>query len=352
MAADRPVTIKDIARKFKCSPSTVSRALNNHPLINEDTRRNLQEYAQKVGYQRNSVSLSLLNKRTGTLGVIVPTLNHQHETAIIEGLQSILQPLGYLMNICVSNESYLLEKEYVEKLLANRVEGIFLSISQETYDSGHYEHLESIIQRKVPLIFIDREYEGFDACRVTIDDYYGAFAATEHLIKMGCQRIAHLKGPHGLAVTEQRYKGYVDCLAKYQFPLDEELIVTTNFGVESAIIPTQRLLALPQPPDGIFGVNDQVAIGAMYVVRENGLEVPNQVAIVGFDDSPISAYIHPTLTTVKRPGKQIGTEASRIFLSQLKDSSANQLTENIVLSASLIVRESTLKTNLSPDQGS
>ncbi len=351
MAADRPVTIKDIARKFKCSPSTVSRALNNHPLINEDTRRNLQEYAQKVGYQRNSVSLSLLNKRTGTLGVIVPTLNHQHETAIIEGLQSILQPLGYLMNICVSNESYLLEKEYVEKLLANRVEGIFLSISQETYDSGHYEHLESIIQRKVPLIFIDREYEGFEACRVTIDDYYGAFAATEHLIKIGCQRIAHLKGPHGLAVTEQRYKGYVDCLAKYQFTLDEELIVTTNFGVESAIIPTQRLLALPNPPDGIFGVNDQVAIGAMYVVRENGLEVPNQVAIVGFDDSPISAYIHPTLTTVKRPGKQIGTEASRIFLSQLKDSSANQLTENIVLSASLIVRESTLRTNISTDPG-
>ena len=352
MAADRPVTIKDIAKKFKCSPSTVSRALNNHPLINEDTRRNLQEYAQKVGYQRNSVSLSLLNKRTRTLGEIGPSLNPQHETAIIEGLQSILQPLGYLMNICVSNESYLLEKEYVEKLLANRVEGVFLSISQETYDSGHYEHLESIIQRKVPLIFIDREYEGFDACRVTIDDYYGAFAATEHLIKIGCQRIAHLKGPHGLAVTEQRYKGYVDCLAKYQFPLDEELIVTTNFGVESAIIPTQRLLDLPHPPDGIFGVNDQVAIGAMYVVRENGLEVPNQVAIVGFDDSPISAYIHPTLTTVKRPGKQIGTEASRIFLSQLKDSSANQLTENIVLSASLIVRESTLRTNISSDQGS
>ncbi len=255
------------------------------------------------------------------------------------------------MNICVSNESYLLEKEYVEKLLANRVEGFFLSISQETYDSGHYEHLESIIHRKVPLIFIDREYEGFGASRVTIDDYYGAFAATEHLIKMGCRRIAHLKGPHGLAITEQRYRGYVDCLTKYQLHLEEELIVTTNFGVESAIIPTQRLLDLPQPPDGIFGVNDQVAIGAMYVVRENGFEIPNQVAIVGFDDSPISAYIHPALTTVKRPGKQIGTEASRIFLSQIKDASANQVTENIVLSALLIVRESTLRINLAQDQG-
>jgi LacI family transcriptional regulator len=341
MAADRPVTIKDIARKFKCSPSTVSRALNNHPLINEDTRKNLQEYAQKVGYQRNSVSLSLLNKRTGTLGVIVPSLNHQHETAIIEGLQATLQPQGYLMNICVSNESYLLEKEYVEKLLANRVEGIFLSVSQETYDSGHYEHLESIIHRRVPLIFIDRDYEGFEACRVTIDDYYGAFAATEHLIKMGCQRIAHLKGPQGLSITEQRFHGYVDCLKKYNLPVDDELIVSTNFQVESAIIPTQRLMELPQPPDGIFGVNDQVAIGAMYVVREKGFQVPTQVAIVGFDDSPISAYISPPLTTVKRPGKQIGSEASRIFLSQTKE---NPLpVENLILPAALVIRESSLR---------
>jgi LacI family transcriptional regulator len=341
MASDRPVTIKDIARKFKCSPSTVSRALNNHPLINEDTRKNLQEYAQKVGYQRNSGSLSLLNKRTGTLGVIVPSLNHQHETAIIDGLQSVLQPQGYLMNICVSNESYLLEKEYVEKLLANRVEGVFLSISQETYDSGHYEHLESIIHRKVPLIFIDREYEGFEASRVTIDDYYGAFAATEHLIKMGCHRIAHLKGPQGLSITEQRFHGYVDCLKKYQFSIEEELIVSTNFQVESAIIPTQRLMELLQPPDGIFGVNDQVAIGAMYVVREKGFRVPGQVAIVGFDDSPISAYISPPLTTVRRPGKQIGAEASRIFLSQTKE---NPVTvENLVLPAALVIRESSLR---------
>ncbi|MFN8344240.1 MAG: LacI family DNA-binding transcriptional regulator [Spirosomataceae bacterium] len=341
MSPNRPVTIKDIARKFKCSPSTVSRALNNHPLINEDTRKNLQEYAKQVGYQRNSVSLSLLNKRTGILGVIVPSLNHQHETAIIEGLQSVLQPQGYLMNICVSNESYLIEKEYVEKLLANRVEGIFLSISQETYDSGHYEHLESIIQRKVPLIFIDREYEGFEAGRVTIDDYYGAFAATEHLIKMGCRRIAHLKGPHGLAITEQRFNGYVDCLKKYQLPIEEELIVSTNFQVESAIMPTRRLMELSPVPDAIFGVNDQVAIGAMYVVREKGFQVPGQVAIVGFDDSPISAYISPPLTTVSRPGKQIGTEASRIFLSQIKENTLP--VENFVLPAALVIRESSLR---------
>lgn len=340
MATDRPVTIKDIARKFKCSPSTVSRALNNHPLINEDTRRNLQEYAQKVGYQRNSVSLSLLNKRTGTLGVIVPSLNHQHETTIIEGLQSVLQPQGYLMNICVTNESYALEKEYVEKLLANRVEGIFLSISQETYDSGHYEHLESIIQRKVPLIFIDREYEGFEAGRVTIDDYLGAFAATEHLIKMGCQRIAHLKGPQGLAITEQRFLGYTECLKKYNLPVLDELIVSTNFKIESAIIPTQRLLDLPQPPDGIFGVNDQVAIGAMHVIKERGLHIPNQVAVVGFDDSPISAYIFPSLTTVRRPGKQIGAEAARIFLNEAVQKSS---AESLMLPAALVIRESSLK---------
>lgn len=335
----RPVTIKDIAKKFKCSPSTVSRALNNHPSINEDTRKNLQEYAQKVGYQRNQVSLSLLNKKTATVGVIVPTINNYYESAIIEGLDAALQPAGYTLNICVTNENYLLELEYVEKLLSNRVEGIFLSVSQETYDSGHYEHLESIVKRGLPLIFIDREYEGFATGSVTIDDYHGAFAAVEHLILTGRKRIAHLKGPNGMALAEQRFKGYRESLKKYDIPVDENLIINTNFKVESAVLPTEQLLGLSEPPDAIFGVNDQVAIGAMKVIRDRGLSIPGDIAIAGFDDSPISAYISPSLTSVGRPGRKIGLEAGRIFLDSI-DSETARKTEHIVLPSLLVVRES------------
>lgn len=337
---NKPVTIKDIARKFRCSPSTVSRALNNHPSINEDTRRNLQEYAQKVGYQRNQVSLNLLNTKTASIGVIVPTINNYYESAIIEGIDGVLHPLGYTLNICVTNERYLLESEYVTKLLSNRVEGIFLSVSQETYDSGHYEHLENVGKRNLPLIFIDRDYEGFSAGSVTIDDYHGAFAAVEHLINTGRKRIAHLKGPNGMAVTEQRFRGYTECLTKYGLPVEEKLIINTNFKVESALEPTAQLLELERRPDAIFGVNDQVAIGAMKVIREKGWRVPEDIAVVGFDNSPISPYISPSLTSVARPGRQIGEEAARIFLNYINATTKKDVPVHLVLPSELIVRDS------------
>ncbi len=335
---NKPVTIKDIARKFRCSPSTVSRALNNHPSINEDTRKNLQEYAQKVGYQRNQVSLSLLNKRTANVGVIVPTINNYYESAIIEGIDEVLQHMGYTLNICVTNEQYLLEAEYVEKLLSNRVEGIFLSISQETYDFGHYEHLEQVVKRGLPLIYIDREYEGFASGSVTIDDYRGAFSAVEHLVQSGRKRIAHLRGPRGMALAEQRFKGYIECLKKHQLPIEESLIIATNFKVESAISPMETLLELPEPPDAVFGVNDQVAIGAMKVIRAKGWKIPEDIAVAGFDDSPISAYIDPSLTSVARPGRKIGMEAARIFKACIEKGQV--AASNLVLPSELIIRRS------------
>ena len=342
MQPSRPVTIKDIAKRFRCSPSTVSRALNDHPAINEDTRKNIQEYAREVGYQKNEVSLSLLNKRTATLGVVVPSISNYYETTVIEGLQMTLQPIGYTLNICVTNESYLMEKEYLSKLLSNRTEGIFLSIAQQTYDAGYYEHLEGVIQRKIPLIFIDREFEDFETSRSLVDDYHGAFAAVEHLITMGYRDIAHLKGPNGLTVSEQRFQGYLHCLKKYNISVRDELIINTNFKVESAIVPTMRLLDLASPPDAIFGVNDQVAIGAMRVVKDKGLRIPQDVGLVGFDNSPISAYTFPSLTTVSRPGRKIGMEASRLFLNQV-NGSGDFSHENIVLPSELIIRESSLR---------
>lgn len=333
------ITIKDIARKFKCSPSTVSRALNDNPVINEETRKTIQEYAEKMGYQRNIISLSLLNKSSKTLGVILPNINHFHESAMLEGLQYTFQPLGYLLNICVTNESYELEKQYIERLLANRVDGIFLSISQETYDGGHYEHIEKVVRRDIPLVYIDRKYDAALANGVIVDDYDGAFMATQHLIEIGCRRIAHLHGPKGLTVSEYRFNGYRDCLLKHNFPIDERLICTTNFEVESAIEPTKYLLNLPERPDAIFGVNDHVCIGAMSVIREQNIKIPQEIALVGFDDSPIAQYFSPPLSSVQRQSRQIGLEASELLLAQLN----NKVLDSKVLSSKLVVRESSKK---------
>lgn len=330
------ITIKDIARKFKCSPSTVSRALNDNPVINEETRKTIHEYAEKMGYQRNIISLSLLNKSSKTLGVILPNINHFHESSMLEGLQSTFQPLGYLLNICVTNESYELEKQYIERLLANRVDGIFLSISQETYDGGHYEHIEKVVRREIPLVYIDRKYDAALANGVIVDDYDGAFMATQHLIEIGCKKIAHLRGPKGLTVSEYRFNGYRDCLLKHNFPIEETLICTTNFEVESAIEPTKYLLDLPERPDAIFGVNDHVCIGAMSVIREKNILIPQEIALVGFDDSPIAQYFCPPLSSVQRQSRQIGLEASELLLGQLN----NNILDSKVLASKLIIRDS------------
>lgn len=334
------ITIKDIARKFKCSPSTVSRALNDNPIINIETRKTIREYAERMGYQRNVLSLSLLNKSSKTIGIILPNINRFHESSMVDGLQSVLQPMGYLLNICVTNESYELEKEYIERLLANRVDGIFMSVSQETYDAGHTAHLEKVIKRNIPLIFIDRKYEDFKTNGIIIDDYQGAFLATEHLIEIGCKRIAHLKGPKGLTVSEYRYQGYFDALQKHNIMVDESLVLSTNFEAESAIEPCKNLLNLENPPDGIFGVNDQVCIGAMHVIREKGILIPSEIALVGFDNTPITQYLSPSLTSVGRQSREIGLEASKLFLSQVNNSGSVTI-QNIVLPPNLIVRSST-----------
>ena len=197
------------------------------------------------------------------------------------------------------------------------------------------------MQRTIPLIFIDREYDGVQAGSITVDDYLGAFDATEHLILRGCRRIAHLKGPNGLTVSERRFKGYCDCLQKHNLPIDEELIIATNFKAESAIVPTRRLMALAQPPDGIFGVNDYVSIAAMQVIRDLGFQIPNDIAVIGFDNSPFSAYFNPSLSTVNRSGKLIGEEAARMFLHKID--AVDTAFENIVLPPELIIRGSTLK---------
>ncbi|MFT4031307.1 MAG: LacI family DNA-binding transcriptional regulator [Siphonobacter sp.] len=334
------VTIKDIAQKFNCSPSTVSRALSDHYSINEQTRKTICSYAEEVGYQRNSISLSLLNKASGSLGIIVPTISSYYESSIIEGLFSVLQPLGYSLHVCVTNESSSCEIEYINKLLANRVEGIFLSIAQETYDRSYYEHLENVVKRGVPLIFIDRECERISASKVIVDDYLGAYAIVEHLVAMGCQRIAHLKGPNGITVSQQRFKGYIDCLRDYNLPLDEELIITTDFNINSGVLPTQQLLDLPNPPDAIFGVNDQIVIGAMRVIQDRNLKIPEDIALAGFDDSPVSAFTYPSLTTLARPGRGVGLEASQLFLRQVKGETH---TETVRLPSHLVVRESSCR---------
>jgi LacI family transcriptional regulator len=306
-------------------------------MINIDTRKTIQEYAHKIGYQKNTISLSLLNKCSKTLGVIIPSISHYHETAIIEGLEAILQPAGYLLNICVTNESNALEKEYLDRLVANRVDAICISLSQETFDHAWYEHIDKAIGQSLPIIFIDRFYHESDVDRVITDDFKGAFMATEHLIQMGCQKIAHLHGPGGITVSQQRFKGYEACLKKYGREVEDELVKQVMFSPESGLEATKYLLDQEKKPDGIFAVNDEVCFGAMKVIQDKKYKIPDDIALVGFDDIPLSAFAPISLSSVSRQSKKIGEQSAHLFLSKLNGLLVHQ---QFTLEPELIVRAS------------
>ena len=338
------VSIKDIARKFKCAPSTISRALNDHPMINVETRKTIQEYASRIGYQKNTISLSLLNKCSMTLGVIIPSISHFHETSIVEGMEAVLQPAGYLLNICVTNESQALEKEYLDRLVANRVDAICISLSQETFDFGLNAHIDQAIRRSLPIIFMDRFYHESDVDRVITDDFKGAFMATEHLIQMGCQRIAHLHGPKGITVSQQRFKGYEACLKKYGRAVEQELVKQVMFSPESAEEATKNLLDQAAKPDGIFAVNDEVGFGAMKVIQERNYKIPGDIALVGFDDIPLAAFAPIALSSVSRQSKKIGEQSAHLFLSKVNGFLGHQ---QFTLEPELVIRESSQRNHFS-----
>lgn len=309
------VTITDIAKQLNISASTVSRALHNHPAISLKTRQAVVELAEKLNYQPNILALNLLRKKTNTIGVIVPEITSYFFSSVIGGIQDLLSPYGMNMIIGQSNESYEEEKALVQKFAAIRVDGFLISPSQETKD---YDHLRALKNAGIPLVIFDRDCDGLEADKVFVDEYNGALQAVEYLISTGCRRIAHIAGSSSLSTARHRLGAYKDALHKHGLPVQPEYIVETHgFTPEAGINPAKMLLALPRPPDAIFTVNDGVAIGAMYVLKEAGIAIPDEISVIGFDDDPHSCYFKPSLSTVWQPVYELGMLAARMLTKQI-----------------------------------
>lgn len=308
-------TITDIARELNISPATVSRSLNNHPAISDKTRDAVIELARKLNYQPNLLALNLLKKRTNTIGVIVPEITSYFFSSIISGIQDLLSPLGVNMIIGQSNESYEEEKSIVNTFASIRVDGFLISPSSET---KNFDHLQMLTDNNIPLVIFDRDCEGMEVDKVFVDEYKGAFQAVEHLINTGCRRIAHIAGSSTLSTSRHRLEAYKDALKLHNFPVNEDYIVESEgFAPENGIDPTKKLLALPYPPDAIFTINDGVAIGAMYVIKNSGIVIPDQISIIGFDDDPHSSYFKPSLSTVWQPTYEMGMLSARILMKRV-----------------------------------
>lgn len=332
-------TIKDIAKKLGLSPSTVSRALHDHPDISQETKQRVQETADALDYHPNSIAQSLQSRRSSIIGVVVPQVKHVFFAQIMSGITDIAYDAGYTVMICQSNDDYAREELNIKALISQRVAGLLISISQST---DKWEHFDYLIKRNIPLVFFDRVSEKVDASKVVVDDFNGAFRAVEYLIKKGYRKIGHLGGPDFLNISQDRFKGYAAALEKHGLSFDDRMVLHIGLNEEHGNEGMARLLEqAPEMPDAVFCVDDPVAIGAYSHLRSRGLKIPADVALVGFSDNPIASLVDPPLTTVRQPAYEIGRRATELLLEQLKSDEADRIPRREILKTELIVRQST-----------
>jgi DNA-binding LacI/PurR family transcriptional regulator len=332
----RHATIHDIARKLGLSSSTVSRALSNHPDIRRETKERVRAAAHELQYSPNPIAKSLKSSRTTTIGVIVPEIKHDFFASAISGIEAMAYERGFTIVLCQSNESLAREKINVELLANHRVAGIIMSISQETKNG---DHLQELFRRKIPLVFFDRVLDDVSTGKVIIDDRRSASTAVSHLVERGYKKIAHFGGPCGLGICEQRKAGYRDALQAAGLAINEEMILIGGLHEEDGYASMERVLSGNWMPDAIFAVNDPVAIGAFQKIKEAGLRIPEDVAILGYSNNRITTLVDPPLTTVFQPSFEMGKEAARILIDGITKNQAESQT--IILEAKLIVRRST-----------
>ena len=335
------VTIKDIARILGISPSTVSRALKNHPDISEATKQAVNELAEKLQYEPNAVALSLKQSRSNTIGVIIPEIVHYFFSSVISGIEDVAYDAGFTVIICQSNERYDREVANVKALLSHRVDGVLVSVSKETKT---FDHLMSVQDRKVPMVFFDRVVPEIQTDQVVVDDRQASYEATKHLIDGGRTRIAHFAGPQNLVIGRERKEGYIEALKDAGLKVDPDLIIDAD-NYEKAVKAVDHLLEADSPIDGIFTVNDMTAIGAMHSLKKRGIQIPEQIAVVGFSDGRFSGITEPSLTSVDQHGYEMGSIATELLLKRLLNPDYDAPARTRVLKANLIVRGSSQKKN-------
>lgn len=336
----RYVTIKDIASELGLSTSTVSRALTGGGEIRESTRQKIRETAQRLGYHPNLLARNLSSHRSGIIGIIVPEFETGFFPRIILGIQDELSRSGYRVLITQSGESAAKERENLELLLGNMVEGIIASVTKE---GGNEEFFQTVIKRGIPVVFFNRVYDLPRASKVMLDDRLLAREATTHLLSQGCRRIAHFTGPLNMQVARNRLAGYRDALKEQGAAVQENLVIESGFNYEDGYNATLKILAEMSPlPDAIFCFNDNLAIGAMKALKEAGRRIPEDIAVVGFSETDLSTLVEPPLTTVAQPRYRMGAEAAKIIVEQIQ-THGRSLPVNLILNAEVHLRASSVK---------
>ncbi|HSO87017.1 MAG TPA: LacI family DNA-binding transcriptional regulator [Draconibacterium sp.] len=337
MANQPETTIHDIAKKLNLSASTVSRALQDNPVISEATRNLIKRVADEMGYRPNILAANLRTRRTNTIGVIVPLINRHFFSSVISGVEDVAYNLGFTVTISQSNDKLEKECKIAQTLFANRVDGVILSIGMETYT---FDHLKVFSERKIPIVFFDRVVDEIKAHKIVADDYGGGYRATQHLINQGATKIVHIGGPLHLKIYQDRQKGYCDALNEAGININESLIINNSLSREEGTTAIKKLMHNQEKPDAVFCANDTTALSVIIFLKENGLKVPDDVAVVGFSNEPFTEMVTPSISTVKQPGFLMGQKAAQLIIQQILHDHENPVFKTIVMPTELIIRDS------------
>lgn len=338
----KETTLKQIAETLGISITTVSKALKNYPDVSEKTKQSVLDLAHNLQYTPNSFAVNLRMKESKTIGLIIPEVVHHFFSSVVNGIIAEAEKNGYLVIILQSNESIDLEKKQVELLINKRVDGIILSLSNESNDDLH---LKEIIRREIPLVQFDKIAKLIPSSKVIINDQKAAFEATEHLIKKGCKKIAHIRGPVNPQNAIDRFLGYKKALEKNNISFDPKLVytcknVTFDEGKEFA----EQIIKEHPDVDGIFIITDLVAVGVLAYLNEINIKVPEKIKIIGFSNWFMSQVITPKLSTVDQPSFEMGVQSFKLLLEEMN---ANKelipfSPKTIELTTTVIERESSL----------
>ncbi|WP_121338607.1 LacI family DNA-binding transcriptional regulator [Flavobacterium sp. 123] len=338
----RKVTLKQIAKELDVSISTVSKSLRNSPEIGEETRLKVQAFAKFYHYKPNNIALSLKNRKTKTIGIIIPEIVHHFFSTVINGIEHVANENGYSVIICLSDDSFDKEVLNMEMLANGSIDGFIMSLSKETQFKGDFHHITEVINQGMPVVMFDRVTNEILCDKVIIDDKAAAYEAVQSLIDKGKKKIALVTTVDYVSVGKLRTDGYIKALLDNDIPFDENLIIKIE-DVDTCEITIAKLLE-DSAIDAVFAVNELFAVIAVKTAHKIGLKVPNDLAVIAFTDGMISKYSTPTITTVSQSGKKMGTKAAKMLIKRLESEEEEEGEENYrteVISTHLIEREST-----------
>lgn len=309
------VTLKKLSEILGISIATVSKALKDYPDIGASTKKKVKELAASLNYKPNSFAQSLRNQESKIIGLIIPEIVHHFFSNIISGVIDAATNKGYLVIVLHSDESYESEKQQIQLLVEKNVDGILLSLADNTVD---YKHIKQIMKQRIPIVLYDKISKSINCSKVIVDDKKAAFNATEYLIKTGCKKIAHIRGPLKPQTTIDRLKGYKNALSEYNIPFDKTLVYTAgHLSYEDGYNLTDQIIANHPEVDSVFASTDMAAAGVLTRLNELGINIPDKFSIIGFSNWFLTKITTPSLSTVDQPGYEMGVKAFDLLYKEI-----------------------------------